>query len=235
LYREFAPWWPLLSKPDDYAEEADFFRTTLQEACAPVPKSLLELGSGGGNNASFLKSHFQMALVDLSSEMLAVSRQLNPECEHIVGDMRTVRLDRLFDAVFVHDAIMYMKTRDELRRAMETAYVHCRSGGVALFVPDCVRETFAPSTQHGGHDGDGCALRYLEWTYPSETNGSSYRVAFAYLMRDPDRQVRMQAEEHVFGLFGRDEWRQLLAAVGFEVEVLIDPDERNVFIGRKPT
>lgn len=233
LYGEFALWWPLLSKPDEYAEEADFFRSELQKAGVPSPKTLLELGSGGGNNASFLKAHFQMTLVDLSPAMLAVSKQLNPECEHVVGDMRTVRLNRLFDAVFVHDAIMYMATRDELRSAMETAYDHCRPGGVALFVPDCVRETFSPSTQHGGHDGEGRALRYLEWTYASETDVSSYRVAFAYLMRDEDQQVRMQAEEHVVGLFGRDEWRQLLEVVGFEIDVVIDPYGRDVFIGRK--
>jgi trans-aconitate methyltransferase len=44
--------------------------------------------------------------VDLSTEMLAISRTLNPECEHIAGDMRTSRLERRFDAVFIHDAIM---------------------------------------------------------------------------------------------------------------------------------
>jgi hypothetical protein len=33
--------------------------------------------------------------------MLDVSRALNPECEHIEGDIRTVRLERSFDAVRV--------------------------------------------------------------------------------------------------------------------------------------
>lgn len=78
LYGEFATWWPLFSKPDDYAQEAAYFRARLVEAGASMPQTLLELGSGGGNNASFLKSFFQMTLVDLSPEMLAVSRRLNP-------------------------------------------------------------------------------------------------------------------------------------------------------------
>ena len=76
---------------------------------------MLELGSGGGNNASHLKRRFQLTLVDRSPEMLAVSRRLNPECEHVEGDMRTVRLGRTFDAVFVHDAIAYITTEDDLR------------------------------------------------------------------------------------------------------------------------
>jgi hypothetical protein len=46
-----------------------------------------------------------MTLVEPSVGMLAVSRALNPDLEHVQGDMRTVRLGRHFDAVFVHDAI----------------------------------------------------------------------------------------------------------------------------------
>jgi hypothetical protein len=53
--------------------------------------------------------------------MLELSRGLNPECEHVVGDMRPLHLGRQFDAVFVHDAVMYMTTEDDLRQAMETA------------------------------------------------------------------------------------------------------------------
>src|SRR5215831_5282157 len=139
LYGELASWFHLLSSPPDYAEEADFARGLLMETGKAPPRTVLELGSGGGNNASHLKAHFQMTLVDLSPGMLELSRQLNPECEHMLGDMKTLRLGRGFDAVFVHDAIMYMTTEDDLRRAIETAFVHCRTGGAAVFMPDVVR------------------------------------------------------------------------------------------------
>ncbi len=55
LYAEFASWWPLLSSPDDYIEEAAFYQRELVGACEHTPHTLLELGSGGGNNASHLK------------------------------------------------------------------------------------------------------------------------------------------------------------------------------------
>src|SRR6266481_2515141 len=96
------------------------------EACNPPPRTVLELGSGG-NNAFHLKSEFEMTLVDLSPQMLAVSRALNPECEHRVGDMRTVNLGRTFDAVFVHDAISYMTSEADLVAATRNAYRHCRA------------------------------------------------------------------------------------------------------------
>ena len=47
--------------------------------------------------------------------MLALSATLNPECEHLEGDMRTLRLGRTFDVVFIHDAISYLTTEDDLR------------------------------------------------------------------------------------------------------------------------
>jgi len=165
LYDELAEWWPLFSAPEDYAEEAALFARLLIDSSNPAPRTVLELGSGGGNNAFHLKRSFEMTLVDTSAQMLAISRALNPECAHREGDMRTIDLGRTFDAVFIHDAIMYMTSAADLEAAIRNAHRHCRAGGVALLVPDYVRETFVARTEHGGHDGDdGRSLRYLEWT-----------------------------------------------------------------------
>lgn len=233
LYAKLASWWHLLSTPADYAEEATFCHHVLTKACNRPPRTLLELGSGGGNNASHLKTHYEMTLVDRSAAMLAVSRDLNPECEHIEGDMRSVRLGRVFDAVFIHDAIMYMTTEEELRRAIETAYVHCRKGGAALFVPDHIRETFCPSTQHGGHDGQERGMRYLEWMYDPDGDDTTTITEFAYLLREEDGRVWVEYDRHICGLFSREEWKRLLQEAGFEVEVVPDSYDRELFVGVK--
>jgi SAM-dependent methyltransferase len=175
-----------------------------------------------------------MTLTDLSPDMLEVSRALNPECEHLEGDMRTLRLGRLFDAVFIHDAIDYMTSPDDLRRAMETAFAHCRPGGAALFTPDHVRETFLPSTDHGGHDGDGRALRYLEWTYDPDETDTTYAVEFAYLLREAGQPVRFEHEQHVCGLFPRALWLKRLSEVGFQAQVVQDSYERDLFLAQRP-
>ncbi|MGH2792946.1 MAG: class I SAM-dependent methyltransferase, partial [Actinomycetota bacterium] len=124
MYRDLARWWPLLSHPDEYEEEAGLYRKAFEENARQPVRTLLELGSGGGNNASHLKKRFDMTLVDLSPDMLTVSRELNPELEHHEGDMRTVRLGRAFDAVMIHDAIAYMTTEEDLAAAIRTAAVH---------------------------------------------------------------------------------------------------------------
>jgi trans-aconitate methyltransferase len=233
LYGELANWWYLLSDPADYADEAATVRRLLSEFSTRPVQTLLELGSGGGNNASHLKAFYSLTLVDRSPAMLAVSRSLNPECEHIEGDMRTIRLGRLYDAVFIHDAIMYMTTETDLQRAMETAYAHCRGGGVTILVPDCTRETFHPETRHGGHDGEGRALRYLEWIYDPDSGDTTYLCDFAYLLREADERVTVSHDRHVMGLFGRDVWFQLLGQTGFESHAVPDQYDRELFIGVK--
>jgi hypothetical protein len=147
--------------------------------------------------------------------MRAVSRALNPECEHVAGDMRSVRLGREFDGVFVHDAVCYLTTREDLRRTMETAFVHCRRGGAVLFAPDFVRENFRVSTDHGGHDGPGRSLRYLEWTWDPDPSDDTYLVDFAYLLRK-DGAIQVVHDRHVEGLFSRTDWLRLLLETGFE-------------------
>ncbi len=234
MYTDLAEWWPLLSSPDDYQDEAAFaFQTLLAAGLPPVP-TLLELGCGGGNNAVHLKAHFaHVTLTDVSPQMLAVSQALNPDCEHAIGDMRTLRLDRVFDVVFVHDAITYMTTREDLRQALETAYLHCAAGGVALFVPDYVRETFQPGTDHGGHDGGTRELRYLEWTYDPDDTDTTYTVEYAYLLREGGQPARIEHDVHINGLFARAEWRQLLRDAGFQPEVVRDQYGRDNFVARR--
>ena len=236
LYGELSEWWPIFSTPQEYTEEADFFARALIESGDPAPKRVLELGSGGGNSAFHLKKRFAMTLVDLSPHMLAVSRALNPECEHIEGDIRTVRLGRTFDAVFVHDAICHMTTEADLRAVMQTAFEHLRPGGVALFVPDFVRETFVENTDHGGNDTDRGSVRFLQWTTDPDPRDTNYLVDFAILIRDLQGRTRLVHDRHVYGLFPRAAWRRLLRGVGFDlktIKVALDDFGRDLFMGRR--
>lgn len=226
FYGELATWWPQISPPEEYVEEAREIARLLGDA-----RTVLELGSGGGSNAFHLKDRYALTLTDLSDEMLEVSRGLNPECEHIQGDMRTLRLDRTFDAVLVHDAIDYMTTEADLLAALETAYVHC--GAVALFMPDEIAETFEPGTDYGG-SGDA---RYLEWSYDPDRTDTWTVTEYAFLLRGPEG-VRTVHETHRTGLFARGTWLRLLAEAGFEATVTLEQTDedrhpREFFLGRR--
>jgi SAM-dependent methyltransferase len=237
MYSDLAPWFHLLTHPSDYADEAAFVRRVVDDVAVGDALTLLELGSGGGNNASHLKARFHCTLTDISPEMLALSRTLNPECEHLEGDMRTLRLGRTFDVVFVHDAISYLTTEDDLGAAVETAAAHVRPGGVVILTPDATTEIFEPQTDHGGHDGeDGRSLRYLEWTHAA--TGSTYEVDYLIIARGPGDDVRVVHDRHVLGVFPRATWERLLSEAGLELvdTTVEDPYELEhaAFVARRP-
>ena len=232
LYTELADWWPLLSPPSHYVEEAAALLPLLQPAAG---QTLLELGSGGGSLAFHLRKHFALTLTDVSPGMLAVNRAVNPGAEFFQGDMRTLRLDRVFDRVLIHDAVMYMTNEDDLRAALVTARLHLKPGGRVVVLPDCVAETFEPETSHGGEDGaDGRGLRYLEWSWDPDPDDTLSDVVYALVLREAEGQVRTEQDHHVEGLFPRATWLRLFAEAGLDATIERDTWRQDVFVARRP-
>lgn len=237
LYAELVPWYRLIDPPDDHRDEAASYREALASAC-PTSETLLELGAGAGHNALHLKDRFRCTLTDLSEDMLALSRELNPSCEHVVGDMRALRLGRVFDAVLVHDAIMYMTCEEELVRAVRTAFAHTRPGGAAVFAPDCTRETFREAASVLEHDAGTRSMRGLEWKWDPDPSDDTIRVEYAFLLRD-GTEVTAVHDRHVEGLFAKSTWLRVLADAGYETDTFARPlDEEGafdeVFVCRRP-
>jgi trans-aconitate methyltransferase len=234
FYTELAEWWPLFSPPSHYDEEAADLLARLPRVSDRRP-TLLELGSGGGSLAFHLKPHFDLTLTDIAPGMLAVSRTVNPEATHLLGDMRTLRLDREFDVVLVHDAIMYATTPEEVQATLATAAVHCAAGGVVMVLPDFVRETFTPGTDSGGEDDpEGRGFRYLEWRWDPDPDDCTYAVDYAFLLRETDGSVTVEHDRHVEGLFPRADWLRWFSEAGLEATSSLDPWERDVFIAKRP-
>ena len=229
LYDELAYLWPIISPPEDYAEEAAHWRRAIREKLGDGRHSILELGVGGGHNLSHLTADFQATAVDISPRMLDHSRRLNPGVEHCLGDMRTARLGRKFDAVLVHDAIAYMLTEHDLRAVFTTARVHLRPGGLVLIAPDLVRDTFkggkvlrwpARSPQRPG-DPVVVVEEHLNDSDPSDTIVESL---FVYTITEGGVQ-RVERDVHRTGIFPVAVWTKLMREAGFEVDVLPLPGD----------
>ena len=228
LYNEFAHLWPVISPPEDYAEESEHWRTALRDQLGPGRRPILELGCGGGHLLSHLTDDFEAEAVDLSPQMLELSRKLNPGVEHHLGDMRTVRLPRKFDAVLAHDAISYMLTERDLRAVFATARAHLRPGGVFLAAPDLVQDTFRP--------------RVLHWPGRPPSTPDGLKVTVEEHIRDPDPSdtvvesllvytitenglARVEEDLHLSGLFPIATWMKLLGEAGFDPEILPLPGD----------
>jgi SAM-dependent methyltransferase len=222
LYGPLVDWYRLLDPPADHAEEVAAFVAAFEGATTFRAETLLEIGAGGGHNALHYKERVRSTLVDLSPDMVRLARELDPECEHLVGDLRTLRLERVFDVVLVHDAIAYMTTEADLRAAIETAFVHTRPGGAAIFAPDAFRETFADEAELLEADDGPRSLRGVLWSWDPDPADTTFVTEFGLLLRD-GASVRMVHDRHVEGLFPIATWRELLAGAGFEVATLPRP------------
>jgi SAM-dependent methyltransferase len=218
LYNELAYLWPVISPPEDYAEEAAHWQRAIRERLGSGRHRLLELGVGGGHNLSHLTAEFDAAAVDISPRMLELSRRLNPSVEHHLGDMRDVRLGQVFDAVLIHDAICYMQTKEDLCAVFTTARAHLRPGGLLLVAPDLVRDSFRPgmkltwSTQK-----DGVEVRTEEVVHDADPSDTMVESHFTYTITERGSQ-RVEHDIHVTGLFPIAAWFSLMEEAGFATE-----------------
>jgi hypothetical protein len=219
LYEDLAFLMPLVSPPEEYAEEASHWREILRDKLGDGKHKVLELGAGGGHNLSHLTADFELTATDISETMLGQCGRLNPGVELIPGDMRTLRLRRVFAAVLIHDAISYMLTEPDLLAAFKTAAAHLESGGILIASPDRFTETFrAPGIEHATHSDGSAEVSYLEYTYDPDTSDSEVETVMFYLIRTPDG-LRIEHDRHVTGLFPRDTWIRLLDEAGFSSEI----------------
>lgn len=221
FYENLAAWWPLFAAPAEYAPRSAFYQRVLRDAMKRPARTMLDLGCGGGNVASFLKAHLEVTLTDLSPAMLDVSRRLNPTCRHIVGDMRDMRLGETFDFVFAQDSIAHLLTADDLAKAIHTAAAHCADGGVVLFAPDHTRENYRPMSESGGldtEDGER-GLRYLVWSQPLTPDADTYQADYVYILREGD-EVEVVHEHNREGVFPRAFWLKTIAEAGLEAEII---------------
>jgi SAM-dependent methyltransferase len=224
LYGDLAWTWPIVSPPEDYVPEGEYFAGQILDNSGFEVKTLLHLGCGGGHNDFTLKRHFDVTGVDISETMLGLARKLNPDVTYLRGDMRSVRLDSVFDSVVVLDAVNYMLTGDDLRRSFETAFDHLRPGGVLLTTveqtPDAFRQNL--TRQWTNRKGD-TEITFIENSYDPDPKDSTYESTFVFLIRK-NGSLDIEVDRHLCGLLPMETWHEVLRDVGFAVSKTVYDD-----------
>ena len=110
-----------------------------------TPETLLELGSGGGNNASHLKARFDVHAHRHLARHARAEPHAQPRVRAPRGRHANAPARPQFDVVFIHDAISYLTTEDDLARRSRPPRVHVRPGGVVILTPDATTEIFKPT------------------------------------------------------------------------------------------
>jgi ubiquinone/menaquinone biosynthesis C-methylase UbiE len=197
----------ILVDPADYEDEVLVYTDLIRQTAAEPPITLLHLGSGAGGQDLIFKRNFRITGVDLSLGMLSIARAAHPEIEYIEGDMRTLRLKRVFDAVVIPDSVDYMTSLDDLKKAIHTATVHLKSGGVLLIVAKTA-ETFQYNNFAYTGEKDGVHVTLLENNFINPLNPNTYEATLVYLIRKHG-ELTIHTDHQTLGLFPLATWQRL--------------------------
>lgn len=242
LYTDLAELWPLLSPPEDYESEAALLHGMIQTHL-PGREDIrvLELGAGGGHTLCHLADHYACTAVDLSGAMLALCRKLIPQVRTVEGDMRTVRLGETFDVVLIHDAIDYMTTPADVAATLETIKAHLAPDGLAFIAPTYLAETFDNHAIESDSNGDpetGRVLAYTSYVSRLSDEATTFEMILVYFIHDEASEsgaVRVVEDRHVCGLFGQQQWHDMIREAGLSSELHTTDDDMpfNMFVCRE--
>jgi len=218
MYDDLVDYWPLLSSPEDYKSESSCWNQALREKLGPGKHPILEFGIGAGDNLSHFAAEFKVTGVDLSEKMLELSRQKNPTVEHIVGDMRSIRLKRKFKAVIIHDAISYLTSERDLLDTFVAAAAHLEPGGIFITAPEWYKETHKKgAAYHITRRRNGLELTFIQYdTYPIPDD-TLLQCLMLYLISEKGK-IRVEQDLQQTGIFPLSVWEILLADAGFSLE-----------------
>ena len=235
MYGDLAWLWPILSTPKNYVSEAEFFVKLITKHSAIPVKTILHLGCGAGHIDWTLKKHFSITGVDLNGAMLALARRLNPDVRYRQGDMRTVRLRRMFDAVVIADSMTYMLSEADLKKAFATAWTHLRPGGIFCTYAEQTKEFFEQNkTKNSRHARGDIEVTFIENTFDPDPRDTTCVFTFVFLIGRAGK-VRVETDHHLAGLFRIETWLRLLRKAGFEVTQVRYPGETiPTFVCAKP-
>ncbi|SYZ74628.1 Methyltransferase type 11 [Candidatus Zixiibacteriota bacterium] len=218
LYRDLSWLWPIISPPETYIDEGEFFIEKIKE-CSPGAKTLLNLGCGGGHLDSVLKRAFDITGIDINPQMLLLARKLNPEVEYLLDDMRIARMNREFNAAIIHDASVHMETLEELKAAFLTAYMHLKKDGrLITYVEEWPEHFVQNRTVVENFKKDNIEVTYIENNYDPDSDDENYECTFVYLIRR-EGFLDLQTDRYILGLFPVRKWIEALEEIGFEVTV----------------
>jgi dTDP-3-amino-3,4,6-trideoxy-alpha-D-glucopyranose N,N-dimethyltransferase len=217
----------------NYEVEADDLHALIQSR-RPGAASLLDVACGTGAHLLRLRRYYEVAGVDCAPAMLEEARKRLPGVPLIEGDMRSLALERKFDAVTcLFSAIGYMRSCEELDEAIQSMSRHLAPGGVLVVDGWVRRQSWRdPGTVQAlssSRDGVGAARVVV-----SRREGTSTTLELHHLVGSIDG-VEHLVEAHVMTLFSDDEYREAFDRTGLRVDVTVSPHpDRDRYIGTLP-
>ncbi|WP_329106821.1 class I SAM-dependent methyltransferase [Micromonospora sp. NBC_01699] len=218
------------ARGQDFDREAELV-TEIVRARRPDATSLLDVGCGTGEHLLTLSGAFDhVEGLDLSGPMVSVARTKLPGVEIHLRDMRDFDLGRRFDAVIsLSTAVAYLPSVAALRVTLTRMVAHLAPGGVLVVEP-----WYFPENYLDGYIA-GDIIRRPEMTvarvsHSRERDGATH-IESHWTVADR-HGIRHFTENHVFGLWTREQYEAAFENAGCKTEYIGDVQAgRGLFVG----
>jgi SAM-dependent methyltransferase len=216
----------------DYKAEAERLMAIFKEHQRSGGTRLLDVACGTGRHLEYLKDRYDVEGLDIAPELLAIARQRHPGTRFHHADMTAFDLGKTFDIVTcLFSSIGYVKTPENLARAVTCMASHLKPGGLVVIEPWFTPDAWRPGTVHAIFiDEPELKIARINSSF---VTGRLSIFDLHYLIGMPEGTEHL-VEHHELGLFTTDEMLAALAAVS--LEVTFDHKGlmgRGLFIGRR--
>lgn len=217
----------------DYQAETEKLQLFIEEHLLSDGKRLLDVACGTGEHIQHLKAHFEVEGLDLVPELIEIAKEKNPGIRFHLGDMMDFDLNQQYDVLTcLFSAIGYVKSLDNLGRAIAAMERHLVPGGLLLIEPWFTPSVWKTGTVHTMFI-DEPDLKIVRMN-TSFKEGRLSSFDFHFLIGTPEGTEHF-TELHELGLFEIEETRDAFVSQG--LEVIYDEEGiagRGLYIGKKP-
>lgn len=236
-YRLLADHYDLIHDSKPYTREAKRVLDHLDANLEGPGRRLLSVACGTGRHLAEFTAAFDCVGVDANPDVLGRARGRVPEARFVQADMRSLALDRTFDALTcLFGSIGYLQTWENLGRAVERFAAHLREGGafvIESWIPPDVFDERGRVHKVRTYEDGGTAIARVAVAQPPRDGVS--RLDIHWLITEDDDGLRHHVEEQRLGVFDVEETVDLLADHGLKARVHQDglTEHRVLFVGRR--
>lgn len=234
MFSESAELYDLIYQPfKDYGEESRRIAALL-ERVHPAARRVLDVACGSGEHARILGTAFGFRVdgLDVEPAFVRIARAKNPGRQFFHADMTDFELGRTYDVVLcLFSSIGYVRTLDNVRRALDRFRRHLAPGGVVVVEP-----WFEPGQWQTGSvflkTAEVEGLQVCRMSHSLVRDRVSI-LDFHYLIGRPEG-IEHRRETHQLGLFTTAEIERSFVQAGLEV-MEYDPaglTGRGLFVAR---
>lgn len=215
VYAATARYYDLIYHWKNYRLEAAKVHWLIKSLKRSSGNELLDIACGTGGHVAYLKKHYKVVGLDNSAPMIKEARKKNPGARFEIGDMKSFRLGREFDAVVcLFSAIGYLKNHRELERALKTMASHLKPGGVLIIEPFIEPKKFKLNRPRPLEVAKTKTIELVRMT-EAQQRGRKVVLDFHILVKD-QLHVERFLDRHELFLFNRNEFFSAFKRAGLK-------------------